>query len=1106
MKNNNSTGIILTEKVPYKHFLWIMRTTFILLFTCVFCSMAEIGHTQNARVTINKRNSTLGEVLNEIEKQTDYLFIYNNEVKTNEKVSVRAKQKAVSNVLNSLLKDKEIDYSMEGNHIILASAEKRSVAENKAFIEAQQQSREVTGTVTDHTGEPLIGVTIQVIGTTIGTVTDVDGVFRLSNVPASGTLEVSYVGMRSLTIPVEGRTIINVTMAEDTELLEEVVVVGYGTVKKKDLTGSVAQISPESFRAQGVQGISQMLRGNAPGVIVSTSGVGDSKIRIRGSNSLYGNNDPLYIVDGTPMGSYSPQDVESIEVLKDASATAIYGSRGANGVIIITTKRGKTGDPVVEATARTSFSNYPKFYDLLDGPDFADYYNSYFGRNVDFDRSVSTDWQRAVVQTGIRHNFEGSVSGGTEKMNFYVGGNYVDNTGLIKNQSNRSGQLRSNFDFKLGSKFSGRIDLSGSMGNSHGSSVTGRGPLLNALVWIPNIPLYDEDGDYVITDPYGITTYRNPHYEVMEGNNNSYSTNLTANGYFAYDVIPSLKLSFQPVVTKGISENRNFTNSTLTSTGQSTAYRYTNNSTTWQVTGLATYDKTFAGKHNLNTMLGAEAWKNESNNFSANAQNVSYDYMLWYNLGSSAIKEIGSGYSGAQLASYFARANYNYDSKYYITASIRADGSSKFRSDNKFSYFPSGALSWVASNEDFLRDSEWLDHLKIRSSYGVTGSQAIGSYATIASLRNRRNWSWGTGTRVQGVELQAPVNTDLRWEETTQLDVGMDIHLFNKWSITLDYYHKITDGLLTQRILPDYAGAGSTLINLGEMLNTGFDVSATYTPFRTNDFTWKMTVIASTMKNKVISLGEIGEYFIPDDDANFTGVQLEGSPLIVQEGAPLGQMFGYRWIGLWGTDEAEEAAKYNQLPGDNKYLDKNGNNEYDNDDREVIGNFMPKFNWAYNTSIGWKNFDFNMLIEGTHGMEMYNYNRMVAGTVIGMSGSVNLREAAENVWSPSNQNSMWAPNSTSALEKANSSKWVEKADWIKIRNISMGYTIPKELLNGHEIRINASLQNVLTFTKYKGMDPEASVNSGRGTDFYGGVEYGTFPQARIYTIGLTYKF
>jgi len=1077
-----------------------ITTLFMLVF---LLQVSASSYSQTGKFDLKMKNVTILDVFKQIEEESAYRFFFDNEqVDLTKKINVDTKNENLSKILETLFAGTDLTYEMMDRLILV-----RSKAEGKSIFRISSLEQNIiSGKVTDTSNQPLPGVTVVIKGTSQGTITDADGKYSFQELPANAVLMFSFVGMKTQEIAVGNQTRIDIEMEEESIGIEEVVAIGYGTVKKKDLTGSVAQISPNAYKAQPVQGIPEMLRGNAPGVVVKTNGDGSTKIRIRGSNSLNGDNDPLYIVDGVPMGSYSPNDVESIEILKDASATAIYGSRGANGVVLITTKRGKVGDPTVEVSATTSFATYPQFYDLLNGSEFADFYNSYFGRSLNFDKSVNTDWQRETTQTGIRQNYQANVSGGTEKMKFYVGGNYIDNTGLIKNQSSKSYRMRSNVDFKMGKKFNARIDLSASQNRSHDSDITAKGPLFAALQWCPNVPIYKENGEYNITDPYGITTYVNPYFQIMEGNRNSYSTNVTANGYFAYEIISGLKISAQPSVTKSISENRNYILPSLSSTGQSSAERSTGNSTTWQLTGLATYDKTIAQKHNLNAIIGTELWETEYNGFSATGQGVSYDYMLWYNLGSSAIKDIASSYSGAQLASFFARANYNYDSKYYVTASMRADGSSKFKGDNQFSYFPSGALSWVASNENFLKDSEWLDYLKVRTSYGITGSQAIGSYATIAALRNRRNWSWGTGTRVQGIELNAPVNTNLRWEETTQWDIGIDASVFEKWSISLDYYHKVTDGLLTQRQLPDYAGAGSTMINLGEMENQGIDASVTYTPFNTKDFFWKMTLNVGWLANKVVSLGEIGEYFIPTDDSNFTGVQLEGSPLIVQEGEPLGQLYGYRWLGLWSTDETAEAAKYNQKPGDNKYLDKNQNYEYDNDDREVIGNFMPKFNWSYNTTINWKDFDFNLLVEGAHGQDMYNYNRMVAGTVVGMSGSINLREAAENIWSASNQNSMWSPNSASALEKANSSKWVEKADWVKIRNISVGYTIPKELLSGHEFRVNTSIQNVLTITGYNGMDPEAAVNGGKSTDIYGGVEYGTYPSPRIYTVGLTYKF
>ena len=406
-------------------------------------------YSQNTKLSLSGQKLTIEQVLAKIEDQTDFSFFYNSkEVDLSKLVNVDIKDQRVEDVLDFLMKGTGMTYTINNKLIVIHKSQDTTFTAINS-----QQTKSVSGNVTDSSGQALPGVTVIVKGTTQGTITNADGNYSLSNVPGNAVLVFSFVGMKTQELEVSGKTTITITMEEETVGIDEVVAIGYGTVKKKDLTGSVSQISPNAYKAQPVQGIPEMLRGNVSGVIVKTNGDGSTKIRIRGSNSLNGNNNPLYIVDGVPMGSYSPNDVESIEILKDASATAIYGSRGANGVVLITTKRGKMGNPAVEVSANTSFATYPKFYDLLNGAEFADFYNSYFGRSINFDKSINTDWQRETTQTGIRQNYQANVSGGTEKMKFYVGGNYINNTALIKNQSDKTYRLRSNFDFKLGSKF-----------------------------------------------------------------------------------------------------------------------------------------------------------------------------------------------------------------------------------------------------------------------------------------------------------------------------------------------------------------------------------------------------------------------------------------------------------------------------------------------------------------------------------------------------------------------------------------------------------------------------------------------------------------------------
>lgn len=969
-----------------------------------------------------------------------------------------------------------------------------------------QSGTQRTGKVLDANGEAVIGASVLVRGTSTGTVTDADGKFSI-DVADGKLLIISSIGYQDVEIKVDQRADYQVVMEEDVDYLEETVVIGYGTVKKKDLTGAVGSIAPASFKAQPVQNVSEMIRGNAPGVTVKENGDGMTKIRIRGANSLNGDNEPLYIVDGVPMGTYSPSDVESIEILKDASATAIYGSRGANGVVVVTTKRGKTGGPHVEVSANVSAAMYPKYYDLLSGPEFKTFYKEYFGKTLT--GTGDTDWQRSITQTGVRQNYTANVSGGTDKVKYHVGGTVLSNTGLIKNSDDQSYRVRSNVDFKIGRKVSGKIDVSAQRDKKHWGAATGKSPMLTALVWNPAAPLYDENGNMTVSDPDGITGFVSPYYSTMNGNNNRYTTNITVNTFLAWDIIDGLQLSVQPSFNTTFKEERNFNGKGVTEStaSDSKAIRTTRSIDTWNVTTLLNYNKTFGQNHNFGAMIGNELWGTTDNFYSATATGVKYEQLEWNKLELAKIKDIKSTYNAAQLASFFARVNYNYASKYYVTVTFRADGSSKFAPGNKFSYFPSAALGWVISNEEFMKNQNALTFLKLRLSYGVTGNQAIKSYSTLATMSvTESTWGFGTASTSNGITLKAPNNTNLKWESTTQWDAGVDFTLFDQVSFSLDYWHKTTNGLLTERQYPSYAGGGSSYINLGQMINQGFDASITYTPFKKTNFYWTMTWNGSYLNNKVADLGEMGDKFYPADGQNYTAVQLEDSPFIVQKGQPLGQFYGFKWLGLWSTDQAEEAAKYGQSPGDNRYEDVNGDGKIDNDDKMVIGNYMPKFTWSYNTTINWKDFDFNLLIDGAHGMDMMNFNKMEAGVLVGTAKTITLREAAENYWTPERQNTMWAANSATRTELANSSKWVENAGYVKIRNISIGYTLPARIMKGHELRFNVSVQNVFTFTKYSGLDPEASVNDNQTTDVFGGIEYGVYPQARTFTGGITYKF
>ncbi|MGV8092099.1 MAG: TonB-dependent receptor [Mangrovibacterium sp.] len=1083
-----------------------MKLILILICTAGLLTSFGEGYSQNTKLSLEFKNSSIESILNYIESHTEYSFMYDNrKIDISREVNIDVKNQTVEAILDQLF-DKGVNYQMIGKHIIITPKEDQSGV-------VVQQQKTISGKVTDSSGSALPGVTVLVKGTSSGTITGTDGSYSLANLPPDATLVFSFVGMKMEEIKVEGKPFINVTMEEETVGIREVVAIGYGTVRKRDLTGSVTSVSSNDFSAQPVQNLSDMIQGRAAGVTV-TSQSGDAavntKIRIRGNNSINGYNDPLYIIDGIPMGTFNPNDVASIEILKDASATAIYGSRGANGVVLVTTKRGKIGTPTVELQVTEGFSSSPKSLDLMDAATYAEFYNKYNGVSYfsadeirGFKANGGTDWQKAIMQTGLSQNYQASVSGGSETAKYFISGNYINNSATLINNDAKYYGIRSNFDLKIGSRFTSTIDISARSSKVHNSG-TGLGanksPLWNCLMWSPTAPVFNEDGSYNRLDPIGAKAL-NPYMEVKEKNDNAYGTNISVNGILTYKIIDGLKISAQPAIEKSSTESRNFSNQYITQSGDPSAYRSYTESLNWQITGLLTYDKLFKDKHALNVVLGSEFWSNQYNYFTASASNFTDNRVLWYNLQNGTNKYVTSGYSESSLESFFARANYIFNSKYYLTGSIRADGSSKFRGDNQFGYFPSAAAGWVASEEEFIKNLNFFSYLKLRGSYGITGSQAVGSYSTIASM-GMSGYNYGTLTDYPGYVLGSPANPGLKWEETAQFDIGLDATFLNdKFSVTLDYYSKKTTGLLTAKTLPAYSGGGSTMINLGEMKNSGFDASFTYLISGTGrDLQGKMTLNVSTLNNKVIDLGDMGTEFVPS--GSFVGVELPDSPMIVREGERLGSFYGYKFLGLWGANEEAEAAKYGQKPGDNKYLDVDHNYELDGKDKMIIGNYLPKVTWGFNTSLSYKNLDFNLLIEGFHGRDVLNYSYMLAGTVIGESSSITLKEAA-NYWTTENQNTIWTPKSSTRNERPNSTKWVQNGGFLKLRNISVGYTLP-DIVNG-QLRVSLSAQNLFTITDYKGRDPEVSSNS-YGNDFNGGVDYGIYPMPRIYTIGVSYKF
>ncbi len=1096
----------------------IMRITIFLLLVTLSQTFAIDSYSQRTKLTLDFKDKRVEEVIDAIEENSEFYFLYNkNMIDVDRKIDINIIKGSVDEVLEQVFKNTDISYSIRNRLILLINSKVKKLAPEII----NQQITSVSGKVTDSKGQPLPGVTVVVKGTTQGTVTNADGNYSISNISDNAILVFSFVGMKSQEIPVVGNNTINAVMAESTIGIEEVVAIGYGTMKKSDLTGSLSSISDKLFEDQPMTDLSQLLQGRGSGIIVSpTSGAlgSPSKIRIRGANSISGSNDPLYIVDGFVSSAYNIHDVESVEILKDASATAIYGSRGANGVIIITTKAGSQEQkPTVTVTSNTQIGNVVNRYDLLSPAEYARQVNEQYPANPPFSSAdisayesgsvKGTDWQDEIFQTSVSQDYNVRLEGGTKKSSFYASLGITDQTGLMRN----SETTNYNFSSKIQTKVNDRLDIFVKVGlgrNSRfntGTSTSGRRlqPAYQSLIWSPTTPVYQEDGSYTKNDDYGsINVDVNPVRDLRESDGTTLSRYGTLNADIKYEILKDFTVDFMGTFSQSGSESRNFTNTKISPDGADASRSYSDG-TSWQFTTLLNYNKTLAEKHHLGATAGYEMLSSESYYFSANATNLSVESVGYNNLGLGGLKDISSGYGESALLSYFGRLNYNYKEKYYLTATYRADGSSKFKGDNQFSYFPSAALSWKATNEDFIHDLGLFDVLKFRFSWGITGSQAIGAYETLARLKTE-DYMWGpySTTRYYGYVPGSPANPDLKWEQTTQTNIGIDMgFLNNKLGVTFDYFNKITSDLLIPNVLPGYSGngtEGSVTTNVGEVQNTGAELGINYVPVMKRDFSWEINLNTYVLKNEVLDLG---------DNEQILGTKWLGGTLTTHNtvvGESLGSFYGYTYLGVWKSSEAAEAAKYSRVPGDAKYLDVDNNYIYGEDDLQIIGDNLPDFTWNLNNMISYKNFDFNVLIAGSHGAKILNLSYAAAALPEYDSRTITLREAYVNRWTTSNENTMFTGvDSNNNLR--NSTQWLQDASFIKLRNLTVAYRIPKKLIKVGDLKLTVSGQNLFVLTNYKGYDPELSATEGNA-DRDSGIDSGIIPISRNFTFGASLKF
>ncbi len=1112
----------------------IMRTFIFLLCTTVFSFSAEKSFSQE-QVTIDvDKVVSIDEVFTIIQNQTKYSFLYPQDLFENApKIKLKKGVIKVSKLLNQSFSGNNVNFELAENNTIV-------IKENTLFNDTNltlkaTQGIQISGTVKDDSGLPLPGANIIEKGTNNGAQSDFDGNFSLTVSSQNTVLVVSYLGYLTQEINIANQTFISVVLKGNSQDLDEVVVVGYGTQRKSDITGSVSSVSSKDLEKAVYTTVDQLLQGRSSGVVV-TSSSGEpgstSSVRIRGNNSLSADNSPLYVVDGIPVGGtpqINPQDIESLEVLKDASATAIYGSRGANGVILVTTKRGTLGKTEITLYQNTTISETRNTYDVLQGQQYAEFRNEALADlrptdpppfpNPEQYAGAGFNWQDEILRTGIRSEFGINVNGGENKTRYFVSANLLEDKGIVIGSKYRRGTFRTNIDTKLfDDKLGVKVRLSGSHTQNNRAITSSRafpagaGPIFYGYTAEPIVPSRDYAGETGEGQQFF-----NPYLEAIAKNDRNYNTDVFASSELSYNITPELTYTFNGGINFTFNNRDVYTPSNvgtgidligLATLNQNRSYDYI-------ASNYLTYKKIFGEKHDFSVTAGLEY--NEFNNFSSNSRVNNFPIET---LGVDGVDSatgdptIGSGRNRSVIQSGFFRVNYSFDSRYLLTATIRADGSSRFAKNEKWGYFPSAAIGWRVSEEAFLKDNKTISNLKFRASIGETGTQSLPPYQSLA--RYGRSF-YGVGQELNLAIFPASVeNTNLKWETTRQTNIGLDLGLFNnRINIIADYFEKETIDLLTVIPLPDQVGFGGYQGNFGSIENKGFEFGIDVSAVRSENFSWNSNFNITFLKNTVLELRNDIDRFGPG-----LGQNVFGSGHLYRSGAEFGLFYGLKAIGLIQESDFDAQGKPLFAPrngvttlGSWKFEDVGGNEDgtpddrITNEDRQIIGNPNPDFTFGWVNDFTYKNLSLNIFIQGSIGNDIYN----TIGTVLG-SGFQNNESYKNNTvdwylnrWTPDNPTNDIRYPSINSVSPPVANYMVEDGSYIRLQSVSLRYNIPMENNNTFSgIEVYGTATNLLTITDYSGIDPE--VSSLGGNTLAPGVDLGVYPRQKGFTLGFNFKF
>ena len=1105
MKKNDLSPISHSQRWRTKTFLRLMKLSlipFFLMLSCVGMSFAYDGYTQemmHRSVTLKVEEQKLKHVLTQIEKQTNARFVYSSKVIGSERnVTISLTHKTLEESLQELLKPLHLSYRYLNGQVVIEPAEVVTVAS----LSATQLERSVSGLVTDEKNVPLPGVNVVIKGTIRGTSTDAKGAFQLALPEGNNVvLTFSFVGYQSQDVAVGNKTSLTVSLSPDVNALEEVVVIGYGAVKKRDLTGSVVQLKSEQLKEVPTANVLEAAQGKIAGADITRNsgqaGAGVS-IRIRGNRSIGGNNAPLIIVDGVQYGNLediNANDIETMDVLKDASSIAIYGSRGANGVILITTKKGKSGKPDISFNTYSGISQvtmYPKAMDINGFRDLkreawraAGVWNSptddpaIFTNVAEYEalqKGIWTDYQDALIHKGLQQNYQLGVRAGNDRLKSYISVDFFNEKGILKLDEIKRYTGRLNVDYTINDWM--KIGLQSQL-TYYDQSVR-RDPLNQANKISPLGSLYDSNGNFNFLMLDGQTANPLADEQPNVFTNSVLTTRSLTNGFLEFTPIKGLTIRSTLGVNLGFSRNGSYASPQSIDrslTGKSLASYNSSNGKTVNWENVVTYQRT-SGQHALTVTGVASYLGNSSDNVSASGVNQLLSTQLFYSLGSASEEiKINSEYSKNNLLSYAGRLNYGFRNRYVLTLTARKDGSSKLAPGNKWTFFPSAAFAWRIIEESFMQRVKGLSDLKLRVSYGIAGNDPSGPYATQTTLA-RVAFGFNdiavpayTFSRVVG-------NTELAWELSDTKNVGLDVGLFNgRVQASVDFYDTRTTDLLLNRGLPPTTGVTTVKQNIGKTRNRGVELAIGTTNIRTDNFTWNSNITFSRNKEEIIEL--------------VTGGNDIGNGWFI--GYPINVYYDYEKTGIWQSSEADQAAKMSptQLPGEIKVKDQNGDGKIDAvNDRVILGSPRPRWSGGLDNTLKFKNFDLNFFIFARIG-QMINADRYARFDAQGVGNST----AGLDYWTPENPTNAYPrPNKNGGL-KYLSTLGYQNGSFARIRNVSLGYNLPANVFKGKiikGIRLYATGKNLYTFTKLD-YDPER-----------GGSE--NFPMTKLYIIGLNANF